>query len=80
MSGKKLVIIAFAFVCIILAVSYFVSYSDVPGNTESPPQNNPSDIPEGPEFVIPESPVGTLGLIGVLAAALGTFAIANKRK
>ena len=82
MSKKILLVISLAIVCIslILVVSYNLYYNGVAKNSENQPQNNPSDLPEGPEFVIPESPIGTLGLMSALAAAFGIFAIANKRK
>ena len=36
-------------------------------------------VPEGPGLVVPENPIGTLGLISGLAAAFVVFAIAKKR-
>jgi len=71
--------------CIFLAVFYAVNYLNAgaqsqPQNTESQPQSNPLESLEGPELVIPESPIGTLGLISALAAGFGIFAIMKKRK
>jgi len=82
MSKKILLAISLALVCLslILVVSYNLYYNGVAKNSESQPQVNPSDLPEGPEFVIPEGPIGTLGLVSALAAAFGIFAVANKRK
>ena len=82
MSKKILLAISLALVCLslILVVSYNLYYNGVAKNSESQPQDNPSDLPEGPEFVIPEGPIGTLGLVSALAAAFGIFAVANKRK
>lgn len=82
MSKKMLLAISLALVCLslILVVSYNLYYNGVAKNSESQPQDNPSDLPEGPEFVIPEGPIGTLGLVSALAAAFGIFAVANKRK
>ena len=82
MSRKILSIISLALVCIsqILVVSYNLHYNNIAKSSESQPQNNPPDLPEGPEFVIPESPIGTLGLISALAAGFGMFAIMKKRK
>ncbi len=39
----------------------------------------PSEIPAGPSFVVPENPLGTLGLVGGLIAAVIVFVIAKKR-
>ena len=82
MSKKMLLAISLALVCLslILVVSYNLYYNGVAKNSESQPQDNPSDLPEGPEFVIPEGPIGTLGLVSALAAAFGIFAVASKRK
>jgi len=82
MSRKILSIISLALVCIsqILVVSYNLHYNNIAKSSESQPQSNPPDLPEGPGFVIPESPIGTLGLISALAAGFGMFAIMKKRK
>lgn len=82
MSKKVVFIISLAIVCIslILIVAYNLGYNGIAKNSENQPQNGSPDLPEGPEFVIPESPIGTLGLISALVAAFWMFAIANKRK
>jgi cytoskeletal protein RodZ len=47
-------------------------------SSEKPSQSQPE--PPGPVFVIPESPLGTLGLFGVAAVACGLFALQKKVK
>ena len=88
MSWKKLLLVLAALFCIILAV-FYMGYHNIGKNAENQPQkippetqpqDNPPDLPEGPEFVVPESPIGTLGLISALATAFGIFAITKKRK
>ena len=81
MSRRKLSLVLLILACIILVVSYTVLYYNTAQSTEeSQPQNNPPENSEGPQLVIPESPVGTLGLIGALAAGFGTFTIMKKRR
>jgi cytoskeletal protein RodZ len=47
-------------------------------SSETSSQSQPE--PPGPVFVIPESPLGTLGLFGVAAVAFGLFALRKKAK
>jgi cytoskeletal protein RodZ len=47
-------------------------------SSETTAQSQPE--PSGPVFVIPESPLGTLGLFGVAALAFGLFALRKKAK
>ena len=83
MSKKRLLMFLFALVSISLAfaVSYGMNSNNASEGSEIPSQNNLSDLPEEPpELVVPESPIGTLGLIGAFAAAFGMFVIIHKRK
>ena len=78
MSKKRLYIISLIIVCISQILLFSSTFNGIGKNVESPPQSNPPEIPEGPEFVIPESPLGTLALISALAAAFGVFALAKR--
>ena len=82
MSRKRLLIIIITIVCVllILIAAYNIN-TNTPKTSENPPPNNSPEenLPES-IFVIPENPVGTLGLISAIATALAVFAIANKRK
>jgi len=80
MSRRKLVVIVLTLVCIILAVSYILNYYNKAKSSEGQPENTPTETQEGPEFVVPESPIGILGIISALAVAFGLFAVAKKRK
>jgi len=79
MSRRKLVIIVLTLVCIILAISYTLNFYKAK-SSNGQPENPPAENPEGPEFMVPESPIGILGIISALAAAFGVFAVAKKRK
>ena len=58
-----------------------MSYRNISENTEDNQlQSNPHENPEEPQLVIPESPIGTLGLVNALAAGFGMFAILKKRR
>ena len=92
MSRKKLSLGFLILICIILIVSYTILHynaakiteenqpQDNPADNPEVPQDNPADNPEGPLLVIPETPVGTLGLISALAGGFGTFTIMKKRR
>jgi len=81
MSRKSLLIILLAVVSIflILIVSYGFN-NNIAKSSENSPQNNPPESPEEPLFVIPENPVGTLGMISALAAAFVIFASIKKKR
>jgi len=81
MSRKKLALGLLILACIILVVSYTILYYNTAQSTEeNQPQDNTPESPEGPQLVVPESPVGTLGLISALAAGFGIFTITKKRR
>jgi len=83
MSSKRWFVISLALVCISQILLFSFGYFNTSGggvSSEEPPQNNPPEIPESPVFVVPESPIGTLGLTIALAAAFGVFAVVKKRK
>ena len=74
-------VIALALVFIILATFYIMNNPNTIQSTEEDqPQNNPPESPEEPQLVVPESPIGTLGLISALAAGFGIFTIMKKRR
>lgn len=53
------------------------SPSPSPSPTSDDPQN---EVPPGTTFVVPESPLGTIGIITAIATALGIFAIKQRKK
>ena len=81
MSKKKMFLVMCTIVLVVLVAFYFVNYRDVPANTENDqPQSTSPENTEGPQLVIPETPIGTLGLISALAAGFGMFALLKKRR
>jgi len=48
--------------------------------TSTQPNTNGGTTNDGNLFVIPESPVGTLGLVSAVAIAFGLFALLKKRE
>jgi hypothetical protein len=52
---------------------------NTPKTSRDQPESTPPEIPEEPELVIPESPIGLLGLISALVAAFGLFAVMKNR-
>ena len=68
-------------ILIALVAFYFMNYRNISENTEdNQPQSNPPENTEEPQLVIPENPIGTLGLISALAAGFGMFAIMKRRR
>lgn len=68
----------------ILAIILF-AYNLTVSQAGSPPLEN--EIPDNPDilngdsmFVLPESPIGTFGMVCSCALALGLFAITKRRK
>lgn len=81
MSKKIMLLVICTIILIVLVASYSMNYHNIPKNTEdNQPQNNPPENTEEPQLVIPESPIGTLGLISALAAGFGMFTIMKKRR
>ncbi len=78
MSRKRLYVISLVIVCSSQILLFSSTFNGIDKSVESSPQNNPPEIPEGPEFVIPESPLGTLALISAFSAAFGVFALSKK--
>jgi hypothetical protein len=79
MSKRKTLLILLTIICLVIVVlSTIYNYSPTQATQEDEPQSNtlPS---EGPEFVVPESPMGTIGLISALAAASAIFALKKKK-
>jgi cytoskeletal protein RodZ len=54
--------------------------SQTSSQSSSETQLDSQPEPPGAMFVVPESPLGTLGLFGVVAAACGLFALKKKAK
>jgi hypothetical protein len=80
MSKRKSLLILLAIICSAVVFFYAIKGNNMAQNTgENQPESN-SPPSEEPEFVVPESPLGTLALISALAAGFGIFIIKNKRK
>lgn len=81
MSKKIMLLVICTIILIVLVASYSMNYRNIPESSEdNQPQNNPPENTEEPQLVIPESPIGTLGLISALAAGFGMFALLKKRR
>lgn len=86
MQRKRRLLILLATIGIILTLLYVLNGLRVPQSTtaqttEGDPMQN--DLPENinrPEFVIPEAPLGTLGLISAIAMGFGAFTLISKRR
>ncbi len=79
MSRTKLLLII-AVACTVLILTVTLSLSNTTSNAQENSQPTTTEIPEESMFVIPENPVGTLGIISALTAAFVIFALINKRK
>ncbi len=90
MSRRWIALLLLIFLLVIIP-GYFVStdYLGLQGNTQGnthppPPTEHPPPHPTGdpdpehPTFVIPENPLGTIGLTTALIAALAIFALMKK--
>ncbi|TRZ53363.1 MAG: hypothetical protein D4S01_01505 [Dehalococcoidia bacterium] len=77
---KKLAFLV-AIVCLslILTASYLFNQNNI-AKSEPQPQSDFAEAPGGSLLVIPESSIGTLGILGALAGAFGMFVILKKRK
>jgi len=80
MSRRKNRLILLILVCIAIILAYTIcNYSFLtPKTQENQPQNPPPS--EGPELEVPESPLGTIGLITAIAVAFGLFAVVKQKK
>ena len=84
MSKRKLIlsaIIVLIFVGIIM--TFVLNLSNHPSAAVATPDNLPSENPENsdaPVFVIPENPLGSIGLISGLAVAFGIFALRKRQE
>jgi hypothetical protein len=78
MSKRKSLLILLAVLCLAIILSYTLINSNPAQNTEvsQPPATPPPS--ERPELVIPEAPLGILGLMSALAAGFAIFAIMKK--
>ena len=80
MSKRKSLLILLAIICLAIVLFYAIYGNNMVQNTgENQPESN-SPPSEEPEFVVPESPLGVLGLISALSAGFGMFRIMKKRR
>jgi len=86
MSKRKILLFALILLFLVLSTLYLLNYR-TPNDTtlaSPPPQNNPTSdgesTPKGPVLTVPESPIGTIGMISALMAGLGLFATTKRKK
>ena len=63
----------------ILIAAYYLNIGIATNNGENPPTPT-EEVPPGGFFVVPETPLGTLGLISATATAFIVLALNKKRK
>ncbi len=86
MQRKRRLLILLAIIGIALTLLYILDGSRLPQDTTpqttegDQTQNNPPENIESPEFVIPENPLGTLGLISATAMGFGVFTLISRRR
>ena len=83
MNKRKVAIpLLIAVICAGIILIYALNFANQPSaaaETPSEPTSDNSDNPDGPLFVIPESPLGTLGLFSGVAAAFVIFGVIRKK-
>ena len=81
MSKRKLSIIIIALALILIATSYVVNNrGTIQAGGKDQPQGDSTQKPKEPVLVVPENPLGVLGMISAFVAGLGMFIITKKRK
>ena len=86
MFNKRKLLIMGISVASILLVLFLASRFLNSGNitAQSPPSNletlNPDSNPNEPLLVVPENPIGTLGVISSLASAIGLYVMVKKKR
>jgi len=85
MSKGKILLLAFILLFLTLSALYVLNYR-TPAQTTlaNPPTNdnptNDTDKPKSPVLVVPENPIGTIGMLTALMAGFGLFIITKKKK
>lgn len=78
---RKLIALLLLFLIgIVLFLVLYDPFPRNPNNNEIPPANGSSDNTNVPKFVVPENPLGTLGIVAAFAAAVGAFGLLKKGK
>ena len=85
MSKKKTLLLLLAIICVAIILAYTMNLNSASPNTPENQSGNHSETseqetPEGPMFVVPENPLGTLGLISAFVVAFGVFALKKKAR
>ena len=86
MQRKRRLFILLATIGIILTLLFVLNSLRVPQSTtaqtteEDPMQNDLPDNVNRSELVVPEAPLGTLGLISAIAMGFGAFTLISKRR
>jgi flagellar basal body-associated protein FliL len=76
---RTLLLLLLAIVCIATVMVYMASFANRQAMAEENQQGNSMEPPAEP-FVVPESPLGTLGLTSAIIIAIGIFALKKRRQ
>lgn len=79
--NRKKVTFLVAIICLslILGLSSLLNSNNI-AKSEPLSQSDIAEAPSGSLLVVPESPIGTLGVLAVLGAAFGLFVTIKRRK
>ena len=82
MTRKKTFAAILLLLCLLIipVTLYTLTLSGAASRNENEITDDLDDIEGGSMFVVPEIPIGTLGLLSSSIAALGLFALFNRRK
>ena len=82
MRRKRLALLSLTIILLasMLIVVYALGNNPTQPPEEIPPANSLNDEIPDLIFVVPETPIGTLGLLGAMAIALGIFATIKTKR
>ncbi len=82
MSKRKILLLALLLMFLALLTLYMLNFRAPAQSTlaNPPPIDNNPENPKAPVLVVPENPLGTLGMISALAAGFGLFVMTKKKK
>jgi len=81
MNKKRLLpLLLLALLCISAIILFVATFSSTQAGIIEQPQGNTDTKPPAETFVVPENPLGILGLMSALAVAFGIFNFKKKRQ